>query len=318
MKAYGDNFVGLLNVNQEFVEKFMVGVNHEMGRELLWRGYPTDQRGTYFRQFWNVKDHIQVGQGQVPYKDIAPIHTWDKASPLGNHRSAGYPSTPIVLVLKGELIRANPDLVIYAHQAVANPALAPTILSANRLSNTGSVKNLKSISSKDLKNISSKNLKATLSAASIGSTPISNVPLSSTTGPKKILNPVENASTVKYPIFRAELAPDIVVLGFDIDVATAKGNATDAGWYFILKERPGKVKLGMDEGATVPTQLNNINDLHWQHMPATADGISYVAPNQTLNFASGALPLASSAAELAKHLYQAPLMLGIHAARLLP
>ena len=30
----------------------MVGLNVEMGRELLWRGFPTDQRGTYFRHFW--------------------------------------------------------------------------------------------------------------------------------------------------------------------------------------------------------------------------------------------------------------------------
>ena len=32
----------------------MVGLNHEFARELLWREYPTDQRGSYFRQFWDV------------------------------------------------------------------------------------------------------------------------------------------------------------------------------------------------------------------------------------------------------------------------
>ena len=31
----------------------MAGLNHEMARELLWRGYPTDQRGTVFRRFWD-------------------------------------------------------------------------------------------------------------------------------------------------------------------------------------------------------------------------------------------------------------------------
>ena len=31
--------------DNSFVEAFLVGLNHEMGRELLWRGYPTDQRG---------------------------------------------------------------------------------------------------------------------------------------------------------------------------------------------------------------------------------------------------------------------------------
>ena len=35
-----------LEPDNAFVEAFLVGLNHEMGRELLWRGYPTDQRGT--------------------------------------------------------------------------------------------------------------------------------------------------------------------------------------------------------------------------------------------------------------------------------
>ena len=30
----------------------LVGANHEMMRELRWRGYPTDERGTAFHRFW--------------------------------------------------------------------------------------------------------------------------------------------------------------------------------------------------------------------------------------------------------------------------
>ena len=44
-----------LETNRRFVEAYMVGLNHEMGRELLWRGYPTDQRGTYFDAFWDPR-----------------------------------------------------------------------------------------------------------------------------------------------------------------------------------------------------------------------------------------------------------------------
>jgi hypothetical protein len=61
------NTVTLLETNARFVESFMVGLNHEMGRELLWRGFPTDQRGTYFRQFW---DGVQ--------RDIDPIDRWGR------------------------------------------------------------------------------------------------------------------------------------------------------------------------------------------------------------------------------------------------
>lgn len=263
LSEYGDNFVGLLNTNQAFIEQILVGANHEMSRELLWRGYPTDQRGTYFRQFWNVKDHFQPGQGQIPYKDIAPLHTWDKNSPLGSHRPSTNPTVPAVLVLKGELIRANPDLVIYAQKAMEHPQLAtnPAVR------------------------------------------------------PRKVLHP----TIQKRPIFRVDLAPDIVALGFDLDLATAKGDATDPGWYFILKERPGTVKLGLDEGGTPPLTLGSWNDLHWGHMPPTSSGAPYLNPDELLDFGSGVtIPLADSAAQLAKHLYQAPLMLGIHAERLLP
>ena len=48
------NTVTLLETNPEFVESFLVGLNAEMSSELLWRNYPTDQRGTFFRQFWDT------------------------------------------------------------------------------------------------------------------------------------------------------------------------------------------------------------------------------------------------------------------------
>ena len=43
-----------LKTNRRFVEAYMVGLNVEMAREMLWRGFPTDQRGTCFDQFWAV------------------------------------------------------------------------------------------------------------------------------------------------------------------------------------------------------------------------------------------------------------------------
>ncbi|KIF02392.1 hypothetical protein PL81_30210, partial [Streptomyces sp. RSD-27] len=44
--------VTLLSPDQEFIEAYLVGLNHEMARELLWREFPTDQRCSVFRQFW--------------------------------------------------------------------------------------------------------------------------------------------------------------------------------------------------------------------------------------------------------------------------
>ena len=47
------DFVTTLKTNPQFTETFLIGLSDEMSRELLWRGYPTDQRGTYFYRFWN-------------------------------------------------------------------------------------------------------------------------------------------------------------------------------------------------------------------------------------------------------------------------
>ena len=46
----------LVESNRTFISGFLVGMNHELARELLWREYPTDQRGTYSRQFWAHRD----------------------------------------------------------------------------------------------------------------------------------------------------------------------------------------------------------------------------------------------------------------------
>ena len=65
-----------LETNRRFVEAYMVGLNVEMGRELLWRGFPTNQLGTYFDHFW--------GGGA----DIKPLHTWGDR-PLGRCAQLG-------------------------------------------------------------------------------------------------------------------------------------------------------------------------------------------------------------------------------------
>jgi hypothetical protein len=39
---FPDNSVTVLKADGAFVEAFLAGANHEMNREFLWRGYPTD------------------------------------------------------------------------------------------------------------------------------------------------------------------------------------------------------------------------------------------------------------------------------------
>ena len=124
--------VGLLKPNQKFIEAYMVGLNFEMARQLLWNGYPTDQRGSYFRQFWNVNGYIP-GPSDPPLgsealneklRDIPPIHTWDVRSALGYHPNPGNPDAAgaLVLVIRGELLRRYPTTAIYATPAMLDPS----------------------------------------------------------------------------------------------------------------------------------------------------------------------------------------------------
>jgi hypothetical protein len=96
--------ITLVETNPRFVEAFMVGLNHEFARELLWREYPTDRRGSYFRHFWRWLD------GQP---DITPIHEWKPAAALG-HTTRGGPGGQIVLLVRGQLLRRYPNTVVYA------------------------------------------------------------------------------------------------------------------------------------------------------------------------------------------------------------
>ena len=76
----------------------MIGANHEMGRELLWQGLPTDQRGTPFQHFWQRLDRAE---------DIAPIHRW-LAVPLG---AQPWSTAMLVLLIRGQLLERFPDTV---------------------------------------------------------------------------------------------------------------------------------------------------------------------------------------------------------------
>jgi len=97
--------VTLLSTNDAFTEAFLVGLSDEMGRELLWRNYPTDSRGTYFYRFWDgTKDELSQ-----------QIHRFRKTA-LGSHVTMGPPgqSGRAVVVIRGEVVRRYPDLTVMA------------------------------------------------------------------------------------------------------------------------------------------------------------------------------------------------------------
>jgi hypothetical protein len=93
----------LLETNNRFIEAYLVGLNHEMARELLWREFPTDQRGTYFASFWTGASEL-----------VAEMHepAW-RGGALGSHVDPALDGQ-LVFLVRGDLIRRYPGVVAHA------------------------------------------------------------------------------------------------------------------------------------------------------------------------------------------------------------
>ncbi|HEY0377473.1 MAG TPA: hypothetical protein VGC87_11015 [Pyrinomonadaceae bacterium] len=272
------NTIALLQTNQPFIEAYMVGLNHEMSRELLWREYPTDQRGSYFRQFWDVRDAVPTGPAGTPaqaterLRDIKPIHTWPRAADLGdnNNRPQTSDAERLVLVIRGDLLKKYPTAVIYAVEAIwpTDPNITHRV--------PGTVE--------------------------------------------------------KYPLFKAKIEPDITFIGFDLTAEVAEGSpvpaANQPGWFFVIKERPGEPRFGLDEAdAPASETADEWDDLSWGHLAATqsaldamtnidvAGALHHVQIDPAKN--PDGVQWDRQSADMAHILYQAPVLIAVHADEML-
>jgi hypothetical protein len=107
--------VALLEGNSAFIEAFLVGLSHEFNRELLWREFPTDMRGTPFRSFWPRPD----GGADIPQ-----IHSWTGG--LGSHLTLKTDSVTILLV-RGTVVRRFPNMVVAAAPATVGQLPVPDL-----------------------------------------------------------------------------------------------------------------------------------------------------------------------------------------------
>lgn len=136
--------VAVLDVNRAFMEAYMVGLNHALGSELRWRGFPVDARGTFFQQFWDVSEHFNttLAPGQVPSAaeeaamlDIAPLDQWIGRALGSNAPDPSIPNppglparvaNPLRMAVRSELLRRYPNLVLALQlktELTADPAL---------------------------------------------------------------------------------------------------------------------------------------------------------------------------------------------------
>lgn len=89
----------------------MIGLNTEMGRELVWRNFPLRRSATFFRYFWDAR-----GQAE----GTPDLVTLGSTSPAARLDSLVQDESDIVLVIRSELLRRYPNVLIYAVPASAD------------------------------------------------------------------------------------------------------------------------------------------------------------------------------------------------------
>jgi hypothetical protein len=109
-----DNAVGAVRTNLRFIEAFLAGLNHEMAREFLWRGFPSDGRATYFRRFWDSDNYPALSAWRGALGANVPAPDW------------------LALLIRGEIVRRFPRAVVFAQKGSLDatgaqfvPAAAP-------------------------------------------------------------------------------------------------------------------------------------------------------------------------------------------------
>ncbi|GAB3009722.1 hypothetical protein GCM10027051_08590 [Niabella terrae] len=288
IKLIPPNTISLLVTNPPFIESYMVGLNHEFGRELLWREYPTDQRGSYFRQFWDVKgiitneDNLSAEALSEAHKDIIPIDKWFSSSQLGHHKKSN-PSgaKQVVLVIKGELLKKYPNTIIYAQ-------------------------------------------KAHIYRDKDGQVDGSKEPIII-----EVASAQQMAEEIKFPLFKADVKPDIKFFGFDLTIPQARGDdapsgaSDDWGYYFVIQQIPGEPRFGMDikfDPDEDPTTPLTWDDLAWDRYTPVNGFIDTGTPPGG-GFSPGGTDHISQwgtdAARFAYILYQKPVMIAVHAKEML-
>jgi hypothetical protein len=275
------DLVMLVRVNQHFVDSFMAGANCEMNRELLWRGFPTDLRGTPFQRFWGRQKVAADGSTITDLDDMQPMHLWG-AQPLG-HRVDPIGGDPdrVALLVRGQLLRRYPNTAVYAWEKTNGQ---DTLLKdAQGLPPSGAIQ-----------------------------TPT----FSGTIGEDITFFGFEiDHDKIDNWCFVLEEQMHEPRFGFDVDVPPPDQPRTGP------KQRTALVKALSDMGAlaklkapvstaTVYTQYNPYKALSWTHIGVQAGGFATVANLQTLshqpypNFPP--LSAKPNAAEIAKALLQQP------------
>jgi len=277
-------------------------LNHEFARELLWREYPTDQRPSSFRQFWDVSQVANVGNlepaaFEESLRDITRLHEWAPGSHLGDHNNRRVPGDPpedadtpvlkrpVILVIRGDLLKRYPNTIIYAQRARWGTR------SDNAL----------------------------------------RLVLWDETGERSENDPAD--PNIRFPQYKAYVGPDIHFIGFDLSVEEVRGDpaldetadakasipANKLGWFFALKEMVGEPRFGLDDGLPEAPEPTVWDNLAWQNL---GDGVTRIDVAKPFAIEPGGtdrenVTWGANSADMAFILYQKPVLVAVHAREML-
>ncbi len=134
------------------------------------------------------------------------------------------------------------------------------------------------------------------------------------------------------PSFFANM-PGTILLGFDLSASDAHGstelNDNDPGWFFVIEERVGDIRFGLDVGSFSYDLNNEWNNLSWENMGqdngvgsgnGTANNpadINYIDINKKnihpITLSSINPPWGKSASDMGRIFYQPGVRVSIHA-----
>jgi len=319
------NTVSLLKTNSRFIESYMVGLNHEFSRELLWREYPTDQRGSYFRQFWDVAELVPTPSElitllqnfllQYGVYTVADLSSDVKENILKRYRDRLGDITQIEQQERDDIVTEllHEELLEEHYKDIKK-------LHTWRENGLGTNKHrpgedLVLIIRGDLLKRYPNTVIYAVEAVSTGNGENDMIPdMPEFTGN-------EDPGTVKHPIFKGSLPPDVYFIGFDISEQQAWG-CDDSGWYFVLEERVSEPRFGLDVPSD--TVLDNWDGLAWHHFGLEDQFETYLNINngEPDNQVSGSFDttdwsLNSSSSTISNIVLQKPVRIFIHAKQML-
>jgi len=243
------NTISALITNRKFIEAFMLGLNHEFASELRWRGYLTDMRGSYFRKFWDTTIY------SLDNRERTAFRTSEQGIKLSESLDKTWEA------IEDAYFELTDENIAKAYEeAVENWMLTreedkeiTPLDTWKPASSLGTHKvDIPTVNPSDTNNEVVLLIRAEL-LQKYPNTFIYLIHKEDLGTPNKQV----------YPIFEANLPPDIICLGFPFDEEKAREH------FVVFEERLLEQRLGLDVNIA-EEEGNKLDNLSWEHFSGLA------------------------------------------------